>query len=123
MWSTTRAASVQIRRLGPRKAVGPDGVAITQRDRRSKPARQARPEPDVSSQPLARRKAAAEAGNPHAMATLGDHYFEVRNFDEVKRWYLKAADAGNVNALIKLGEWGMLGLQKGLTRMVDDGLI
>jgi len=106
----------------PPKAVGRDRVAITQRDRKSKPARQARPEPDFSSQPLARCKAAAEAGNPGAMASLGDHYYEARNFDEAKRWYLKAADAGNVSAMIKLRDWGMLGLQKGLTRMVEDGL-
>jgi hypothetical protein len=67
----------------PRKAVGPDRVAITQRVRQPKSARQVRPEPDVSS-PLDRRKAAAEAGNLSAMVRLGDHYYEARNFDEAK---------------------------------------
>jgi len=56
-----------------------------------------------SAQTLATWQAAAQQGNASAQDSLGEYYFQTKDYDSAHRWYAKAADQGDATAQYNMG--------------------
>lgn len=63
---------------------------------------------------------AANGGDPQSQYELGMHYWEQADYGRCRRWFRRAAAAGNTAAQVQLGRQSLLGL--GMTASVSDAV-